>query len=122
MSRASGTKSPLVASGAAFAVLAGCLFFGSVEGIAERTASSASSQIVPKPPQSLNYSYKYAVNFFKAGASSAFMDQYLFSLTVKPVAVGETDAMVALCDLEKIYAPDFTVERLGIGSRSSMLV
>jgi poly(3-hydroxybutyrate) depolymerase len=113
MSRSANIKSSLTIPGVALAVLAGCLFFGGIEGIAERAAPSAASQIVPKPPESLNYSYKYSVNFFKAGADYAFMDDYMFALTVKPVAVEDTDALVALCDLERIYAPDFNVERSG---------
>jgi predicted esterase len=113
MNKLFNRRSSLIFLCAALAVCIGYLTLSGVEEIPERAVSSTSSRIVPKPPDSLNYSYKYKTNYFKAGADYSFMDNYLFPLTVKPVAVGDDDVMVALCDLTKIYAPDFKVEKNG---------
>ncbi|MFA6506264.1 MAG: hypothetical protein WCT14_09210 [Treponemataceae bacterium] len=67
----------------------------------------------PKQAPGLNYSYKYATNFFKAEATLAFMDDYLFPLKVKAKPADAKDVYISLFDLERIYAPDFKVIKDG---------
>lgn len=69
--------------------------------------SQTTHLVQPKPPKSLNYSYKYTQNFFKAGESIAFLDDYVYPLKVKARQAGKNDVYIPLFDLERIYAPDF---------------
>ena len=62
-----------------------------------------------RPPKSLNYSYVYSRNYFKANENIAFMDDYMFQLKVKAQKAGDEDVYISLFDLKRIYAPDFEV-------------
>jgi predicted esterase len=75
--------------------------------------SQTTPLVQPKPPKGLRYSYVYAKNYFKAGESIAFMDDYIYTLKVKASPAGKEDVYISLFDLERIYAPDFKVTQDG---------
>lgn len=65
--------------------------------------------VTPNPPEGINYSYKYNVVLFKGGETTAFMDKYIYDKLTMPAEDVGDDVYVALEDLKRIYAPDFTV-------------
>ena len=59
-------------------------------------------------PNGTAYAWQPGGFYFQAGADRIFMDYFCYELSAPLRTVGKTSC-ITLSDLEKIYAPDFTV-------------